>query len=63
MSNETIIIIAGIVLIVLMARKWDTFKWVIGLGLVILAIYTAYTMGMLDSILPDVGVPTVDFNN
>lgn len=62
MTNEAIIVIVLLGLIVLAARKWDTLKWWIMLGLVGLAIYTAYSMGMLDAILPDVSVPTVDFN-
>jgi uncharacterized membrane protein len=53
-DNGTILIIVGIVIIVLVARKWDSFKWIFGLGLVILMLYTAYTMGMLDTWIPSV---------
>lgn len=48
MPNEVIIVIAGITLIVLAARKWDTLKWWIALGLVALAIWTAFEMGLFD---------------
>lgn len=53
MSNGTILIIAGIAIIVLIARKWDSFKWIFGLALVILALWTAWEMGMLDSLIGD----------
>jgi hypothetical protein len=43
-----IIVIAGITLIVLAARKWDTLKWWIALGLVALAVWTAFEMGLFD---------------
>lgn len=61
MTNEVIIIIALVLLVVVAARKWDTLKWWVALGLVILAIYTAFSMGMFDKHIPDVKTPTVDF--
>lgn len=61
MPNEVIIVIALIALVVIAARKWDTLKWWLGLGFVVLAIYTAVSMGMLDKHIPDVKTPTVDF--
>jgi membrane protein implicated in regulation of membrane protease activity len=60
-TNEVIIVLALIALIVLAARKWDTLKWFLGLGFVVLAIYTAISMGMADKYIPDVKTPTVDF--
>lgn len=61
MPNEVIIVIAGIALIVVAARKWDTLKWWIGLGLVVLAIATAFQMGLFDKKINDVKekIPTV----
>lgn len=61
MSNEAILVIVFIGLIVLAARKWDTLKWFIALGFVVLAIVTAFQMGMLDAFIPDVKTPVVDF--
>ncbi len=61
MNNATILVITGVVIVVLIARKWDSFKWIFALGLVILALWTAYQMGMFDSIIPDFKTPTVDF--
>lgn len=61
MPNEVIIVIALIALVVIAARKWDTLKWWLGLAFVVLAIYTAVSMGMLDKHIPDVKTPTVDF--
>ena len=48
MSNEVILVLAGLALIVVAARKWDTLKWWLGLGLVVLAIATAWQMGLFD---------------
>jgi hypothetical protein len=59
MDNATILIIVAVVIIVVIARKWDTFKWIFGLGLVILALVTAFQMGMFDKQLEK--VPGVEF--
>lgn len=61
MDNATIFVIAGVVIVVLIARKWDSFKWIFALGLVVLALWTAYQMGMFDAFLPDFKKPIVDF--
>lgn len=53
MSNELIIGIVIIVIIVLIARKWDSFKWIFALGLIGLAIWTAWDMGLFESMLND----------
>lgn len=59
MSNEAIFIIVGVIIIVVIARKWDAFKWIFALGLVVLAIVTAFQMGMFDKQLEK--VPGVEF--
>ena len=61
MDNATIFVIVGVVIVVLIARKWDSFKWIFGLGLVILALWTAYKMGMFDALIPNVKTPSIDF--
>lgn len=61
MDNATIFVIAGVVIVVLVARKWDSFKWIFALGLVVLGLWTAYQMGMFDALIPDFKTPTVDF--
>lgn len=61
MTNEAIIVIVLLGLVVLGARKWDTLKWWIMLGLVGLALYTAYTMGLMDAFLPDINKPSIDW--
>lgn len=61
MDNATIFVIVGVVIVVLIARKWDSFKWIFALGLVILSLWTAYKMGMFDALIPDFKTPTVDF--
>lgn len=53
MDNGTILILVGIVIIVLVARKWDSFKWIFGLALVVLALWTAWDMGMLNGLIGD----------
>lgn len=58
MDNATLLIIAGIAIIVLIARKWDSFKWIFALALVALGLWTAYQMGLFDAILP-AGTPKV----
>lgn len=59
MDNGTILILVGIVIIVVIARKWDSFKWIFGAALVVLALYTAFEMGMFDKQLEK--VPGVEF--
>lgn len=59
MDNATILIIVGVTIIVVIARKWDSFKWIFALGLVVLAIWTAFQMGMFDKQLEK--VPGVEF--
>jgi len=54
MDNATLLIIAGVVIVVVIARKWDSFKWIFALGLVVLALWTAYQMGIFDSALEKV---------
>lgn len=61
MPTEIILVLVGAALIVVAARKWDTLKWWLGLGFVILALVTAFQMGMFDKHLPDIKTPTVDF--
>jgi hypothetical protein len=61
MNNATIFVIIGVVIVVLIARKWDSFKWILALGLVILGLVVAYQMGMFDALLPDVKTPSIDF--
>lgn len=61
MTNEAIIVIVLLGLVILGARKWDTLKWWILLGLVALMVYTAITMGMLDGMLPELKAPKVDW--
>lgn len=61
MTNTAIIIIAFVLLGILAARKWDTLKWLLALGFIILALYTAFSMGMMDKYIPDIKTPTVDF--
>lgn len=51
MSNELIIGIVIVGIIVLIARKWDSFKWIFALGLIGLALWTAYDMGMFDDMI------------
>jgi hypothetical protein len=58
-SNAAIWIIVGIIIIVVIARKWDSFKWIFALGLVGLAIVTAFQMGLFDKQLEK--VPGVEF--
>lgn len=59
MDNGTIFILVGIVIIVVIARKWDSFKWIFALALVCLAIYVAFTMGIFDTQLEK--IPGVEF--
>lgn len=59
MSNELIFGIIIFAIIVVCARKWDTVKWVLALGIVILGIWTAFDMGMFDKQLEK--VPGVEF--
>lgn len=61
MDNTTIFVIVGVIIIVVLSRKWDTIKWVLGLAVVILGIWHAYKMGMFDALIPDVKTPTIDF--
>lgn len=52
MDNATIWIIVGVVIIVLIARKWDSFKWIFALALVGVGLWTAYKMGLFDQFIP-----------
>lgn len=61
MDNATIFVIVGIVIVVLIARKWDSFKWIFALALVGLGLWTAYKMGMFDALIPSVKTPSIDF--
>lgn len=61
MDNATIFVVVGVVIVVLIARKWDSFKWILALGLVILGLWTAYQMGMFDAFIPDIKTPSIDF--
>lgn len=58
MSNATVWIIVGIGIIVLIARKWDSFKWILALIVVGLGLWTAYQMGLFDAFIPT-GTPKV----
>jgi 1,4-dihydroxy-2-naphthoate octaprenyltransferase len=60
-SNGAIFVVIGIAIVVVIARKWDSFKWIFALGLVALALVTAFQMGMFDKHIPDIKTPTVDF--
>jgi hypothetical protein len=59
MDNATILILVGITIIVVIARKWDSFKWIFALALVGLALVTAFQMGLFDKQLEK--VPGVEF--
>lgn len=59
MSNSEIVFWVGVVIVVLIARKWDDFKWVFALALVCLALWTAWKMGMFNGILPEFSTPKV----
>lgn len=61
MDNGSILIIVGVIIIVVIARKWDAFKWILGAGLTILLIVTAFQLGMFDALLNKVDVPSVEF--
>ena len=61
MSNGTIFIIVGVAIIVVIARKWDSFKWIFALALVVLGLVTAFQMGLFDKQLEK--VPGVEFTN
>lgn len=61
MDNATIFIIIGVVIVVVIARKWDSFKWILALIVVGLGLWTAYKMGMFDAFLPDIQKPSIDF--
>ena len=61
MSNGTILILVGIAIIVVIARKWDSFKWIFALALVGLGLYLAFDMGLFDSLLGKVKTPKVDW--
>jgi glucose dehydrogenase len=58
-SNELIFGIIIVVLIVVIARKWDSFKWIFALAIIALGIWTAFEMGMFDKQLEK--VPGVEF--
>lgn len=60
MDNATIWVLVGVVIVVLIARKWDSFKWIFALALVVLGLWTAYQMGMFDAFLPT-GTPKVSW--
>lgn len=61
MSNATIFVLIGIAIIVVIARKWDSFKWILGLAVVVLGLWTAYKMGMFDSLFSNAKVPKVQW--
>lgn len=59
MSNGLIFGIIIVVIIVVIARKWDSFKWIFALALVVLGLWTAFDMGMFNEQLEK--VPGVEF--
>lgn len=61
MNNATILILAGVAIIVVIARKWDSFKWIFALILVGLTLWTAFKMGMFDSLFSGVKTPKVQW--
>ncbi len=61
MSNATIFVLIGVAIIVVIARKWDSFKWIFALALVCLGLWTAYQMGMFDTLFSGVKTPKVEW--
>lgn len=61
MSNSAIIFIVLIGIVILGARKWDTLKWLVALGLLGLVVYTAFQMGLLDKYIPELKTPKVNW--
>lgn len=59
MSNELISGIIIVIIIVVIARKWDSFKWILALALLGLSLWTAFEMGLFDKQLEK--VPGVEF--
>lgn len=61
MDNATILVIVGIIIIVVIARKWDSFKWIFALALVVLAVVIAWQMGMFDNLISGFKTPKVEW--
>lgn len=59
MSNSEIVFWVGVVIVVLIARKWDSFKWIFALALLGLSLWVAWNMGMFNGILPEFTTPKV----
>ena len=51
----------GFAIVIVVARKWDSFKWIFALVLVGLALFTAFQMGLFDKQLDK--IPEVEFTN
>jgi hypothetical protein len=52
-SNELIFGAIIIVIIIVIARKWDSFKWILGAALAVLIIWTAAELGMFNKMIDD----------
>lgn len=61
MDNATILVLVGIAVVVVIARKWDSFKWILALAFVGLAVWTAYQMGVFDTLFSSVKTPKVEW--